>query len=276
LGKITANNSALYQPIGPAFANPIFGPSAFFNGALYFGPRDGAIVKFVFSQAKLSTSPAVRTSDLFAAQGTVPAVSAFVNSAGMASNGIVWSIGLAPLTTGGGATLHAYDATNLATLFTSTPLATGGTKFSVPTISNSMAYLGTIGAVYGFAGIATPSNSASNVTTASGVKIITGPITRDPATGLFLQTVTVKNAGITALFKTPLSFVLDKLGTNAELLNGSGATTYLAPLASPYLNFALAAPLAPGASVSLNLQFLNSSGGAITYTARLLDGLGYR
>jgi hypothetical protein len=70
--------------------------------------------------------------------------------------------------------------------------------------------------------------------------------------------------------------VLDKLSTNAELLNGSGATTYLSPLASPYLNFALAAPLAPGASVSLNLQFLNSSGGAITYTARLLDGLGYR
>jgi hypothetical protein len=71
--------------------------------------------------------------------------------------------------------------------------------------------------------------------------------------------------------------VLDGLSSNATLLSASGATTYLAPLVSPYQHFALSGPLPPGNSVSLTLQFFNSSSTAtITYTARLLDGLGFR
>jgi hypothetical protein len=89
--------------------------------------------------------------------------------------------------------------------------------------------------------------------------------------------VTVENNGTKRLFTTPLSLVCDGLSTNATLLIAAGATSYLAPLASPYQHFSLSGPLQPGNSVSLTLQFFNSSSTAgITSKARLLDGLGFR
>jgi hypothetical protein len=97
----------------------------------------------------------------------------------------------------------------------------------------------------------------------------------------------VTNVGTAPLFTTPLSLVLDNLSPNATLQSASGATTYQTPLVSPYQHFALSGPLPPGNSVSLTLQFFNSSSTApITYTGstfpnplvppRLLDDLGYR
>jgi hypothetical protein len=276
LGKQTPNNSGIYQAIGPVMPQEVLGPGAFLNGAMYWGPRLGnPIEKFVFSNAKLGTSPAARSTVTFPALGTVPATSAFINSAGVVNGGLVWAIGLSGSSTGG-ATLYAFDPGSLATLFTSPALATPGTKFSVPTIANSKVYIGTKGAIYAFAGTATSSNSAVDMTSNPNVQLTFGPIVHGNG-GAYSQTVTVKNNGTTPLFTTPLSFVLDSLSSNATLLNASGATTYLAPLDSPYQHFAFSVPLQPGNSVSLTLQFFNSSStAAITYRARLLDGLGFR
>jgi hypothetical protein len=95
--------------------------------------------------------------------------------------------------------------------------------------------------------------------------------------------VTVTNTGSTPLFKTPLSFVLSGLSSFASLVKNSGSTILLGHpnRASAYQNFSLTSPLAPGASVSLGLTFIDpkeqASGKAtFTYTPRLLDGLGYR
>ena len=136
--------------------------------------------------------------------------------------------------------------------------------------------MGTKGTVFAFAGTATSSNSAVDITSNPNVQLTLGPIV--PGTGgVFSQIVMVKNNGTTPLFTTPLSLVCDGLSTNATLLTAAGATTYLAPLASPYQHFSLSGPLQPGNSVSLTLQFFNSSStAAITYTARLLDGLSFR
>jgi hypothetical protein len=275
LGKQTPNNSGIYQAIGPIMPQEVFGPGAFLNGAMYWGPRLGSrIQKFVFSNAKLGTSPAAKSTVTFPVQGTVPATSAFINSAGVVDGGLVWAIGLSSTSTGG-ATLYAFDPGTLATLFTSPALANPGTKFSVPTVANSMVYVGTKGTVFAFAGTPNSSNSAVDMTNNPNVQLTLGPLVHGSG-GAYSQLVTVKNNGTTPLFSTPLSLVCDGLSTDATLLTAAGATTYLAPLDSPYQHFSLSGPLQPDNSVSLTLQFLNSSTAPIIYTPRLLDGLGFR
>ena len=276
LGKQTPNNSGIYQVIGPIMPQEVFGPGAFLNGAMYWASRLGnPMEKFIFSNAKLGTTPAAKSTVTFPVLGTVPATSAFINSAGVVSGGLVWAIGLSATSTGG-ATLYAFDPGTLATLFTSPVLARPGTEFSVPTVANSKVYVGTKGTVFAFAGTATSSNSAVDMTSNPNVQLTLGPIVHGNG-GALSQTVMLKNNGTTPLLTTPLSFVLDGLSSNATLLNASGATTYLAPLDSPYQHFSLSGPLPPGNRVSLTLQFLNSSStAAITYTARLLDGPGFR
>jgi hypothetical protein len=297
LGKFnSANNNNLYQQAGN-LGSEVDGPAAFFNQALYFGPQSQQLMKFVFAKAKLGGSPTAKTSTSFGVKGTIPSISGFINGAGVASNGIVFAIQMGsqtaavPLRTGGthtplipttGAILHAYDAVNLTELYNSSSNSSLdiGIKFSVPTICNSMVYLGTRGTVYGFGGNTT-ANTAVDVTKAHGVKITLGPISFHASSGSFVQTVTVTNTGSTPLFKAPLSFVLDGLSSFASLVNNSGSTILPPDEASPYQNFSLTSPLAPGASVSVGLTFIDpkerASGKAtFTYTPRLLEGLGYR
>jgi hypothetical protein len=155
LGKLTSNNTGIYQVIGPPqtalpLPEEIFGPCAYLNGAVYFGPQMGKpIEKFVFSNAKLGITPAAKSTVTFPARGTVPVTSAFVDSSGVAHGGLVWAIALSSTSTGG-ATLYAFDPNTLATLFTSPTLARPGTKFSVPTVANAHVYVGTKGMVFAF------------------------------------------------------------------------------------------------------------------------------
>jgi PQQ-like domain len=292
LGKNSNNNANLYQQVGPITNSQIFGPAAYFDGALYSGPQFSQLMKFVFSHAKLGSTATAKTSTSFGGMGTVPSISAFINGSGVASNGIVWAIQMGsqfaapvlpppggihqPVTPTTGAILHAYDASSLTELYNSTSNSSLdiGVKFTVPTICNSMAYLGTKGHVYAFGGNTT-TNTAADVTNAPGVKIMLGPISHDSVTGHFIQTVTVTNTGSTPLFKTPLSFVLDGLSSVASLVKNSGSTILLPNRASPYQNFSLTSPLAPGASVSVGLTF-TSGNATFSYRPRLLDGLGYR
>jgi hypothetical protein len=294
LGKNSANNTNLYQQVGPIASGQIFGPAAYFNGALYSGPQNSQLMKFVFSNAKLGSAATAQTSTTFGVLGTVPSVSGFINGAGVASNGVVWAIQMGsqvaapvrnppggthqPVTPTTGAILHAYDASDLTELYNSTSNSSLdiGVKFTVPTICNSMVYLGTKGTVYGFGGNTT-TNTAVDVT--KSVKITLGPYSFHPATGHYVQTVTVTNNGSMPL-PTPLSLVLDGLTSYASLVKNSGSTILLPNRASPYQNFSLASPLATGASASVVLTFLDpkDKGGppTFTYTPRLLGGMGYR
>jgi len=66
--------------------------------------------------------------------------------------------------------------------------------------------------------------------------------------------------------------VLDNLSANATLYQPSGTTSCSIPTGSPYVS--AAGSLAPGATVTLSLQFTNPTKAAITYAPRVLAGSG--
>jgi hypothetical protein len=112
--------------------------------------------------------------------------------------------------------------------------------------------------------------AAANVPAAIQVK--QGGFVRNRKSGLTAQTVTLKNTS-SAPIKGPIFFVLDGLKSNVSLTDGSGCTQRLAPLGSPYISVPLSGnSLAPGASVTVTLQFADPSQGGVTYTGRVLAG----
>ncbi len=94
------------------------------------------------------------------------------------------------------------------------------------------------------------------------------------ATQRFSQTVKLTNIS-GAPITGPISLALDGLSANASLFNASGTTSCSAPLGSSYV-MNMVGGIAPGASVSLVLQFTNPTRGAITYATRVLTGAGGR
>jgi hypothetical protein len=108
----------------------------------------------------------------------------------------------------------------------------------------------------------------------SSVKVTRGGYVLNLATGRYVQTVTLTNTSASAV-TGPLSLVLDSLSSNATLYNATGTTSSLAPPMSPYIN-ANVSSLAPGQSVSVQLQFTNPSRTTITYNTRVLAGPGGR
>ncbi len=96
---------------------------------------------------------------------------------------------------------------------------------------------------------------------------------RDRRTGTYSQQVTVKNNLATTVAGS-FYVVLDGLTAGVSLANVSGSTGTYAPLGSPYVLVpGSAGGLAPGASLSVTLQFTNSSNTAITYTPRVLNAV---
>jgi hypothetical protein len=94
--------------------------------------------------------------------------------------------------------------------------------------------------------------------------------------GLYLQVVTITNSSASSL-PGPISLALDNLSPNATLVNLDGTTVYATPAGSPFIDLvANTGALAPGASVSVVLEFLDPSNTGITYTARVLSGAGTR
>ena len=85
----------------------------------------------------------------------------------------------------------------------------------------------------------------------------------------FVQTVTLKNISASTV-STPISLVLDTLSSNATLYSSTGTTACAAPAGSPFLNWL--SSLAPGASASVVLQFVDPSKTGITYKTRVLAG----
>ena len=107
---------------------------------------------------------------------------------------------------------------------------------------------------------------AANLSTQ--VQVTRSGLRKNFATGRFVQNITLKNTGTTPL-PAPPSLVLDNLSSNATLFNKTSVTVK----GSPYRD---TGSLAPGASITLALEFTNPTNAAITYTTRLLAGEGVR
>ena len=106
------------------------------------------------------------------------------------------------------------------------------------------------------------------------VSVTRGPIGLNPVSRRYNETVTITNNSAHTI-TGPISLVLDNLTANATLFNSAGTTTSLeSPAGSPYVNAAV--NLAPGLTISMQLQFTDPTNTAISYTTRVLAGPGSR
>ncbi len=143
MGKFSPTTNNIWQQLATTALNgPVRGSPAYFNGTLYYGPRDTTLKAFTFANAKLPTTATSQSVATFGYPGTSPVV-----SSNGATNGIVWTQHPSGI-------LYAYDATNLAhELYDSRqapgnrdftgPRASPGLKFVVPVIANGKVFLGT-------------------------------------------------------------------------------------------------------------------------------------
>ena len=107
------------------------------------------------------------------------------------------------------------------------------------------------------------------------VAVTRGGFVFNPGTGHYVQTVTLTNT-FSATINGAFSLVLDALSANATLFNQTGTTDASYPPAGSFYANAAAASLAPGQSLSIQLQFTNPTRAAITYNTRVLAGPGAR
>ena len=116
-----------------------------------------------------------------------------------------------------------------------------------------------------------PCTCATDVTSAIGISY--GGVMMNPITRRYVQTVTLKNNSA-ATITGPISLVLDNLSPNVTLYNASGTTNLVTPAGSPYINANV--NLAPGVSVTVQLQFTNPGNIVFDYVPRVLAGTGAR
>lgn len=143
MGKFSPTTNNIWQQLGAsALGNAVRASPAYFNGTLYYGPRDVTLKAFTFANAKLPTTATSQSVATFGYPGTSPVV-----SANGATNGIVWTQHPSGI-------LYAYDAANLAHELYDSRQATGnrdftgpptssGMKFGVPIIANGKVFMGT-------------------------------------------------------------------------------------------------------------------------------------
>ncbi len=111
---------------------------------------------------------------------------------------------------------------------------------------------------------------AANVS--AQVSVTRGGFRRNSATGRYVQQITLKNTGTTAI-QGPVSLTLDSLSSNATLFSPTGNTSCATPV-SPYKNVNVGADnaLSVGETVTIVLEFTNPTNASITYGTRVLGG----
>jgi chitodextrinase len=125
-------------PLPGNYSSPVY-----YNGAVYFGPVADVLQMFKLNNGLLGASPTSATSQMYAYPGGSLAISANGNT-----DGILWAI---RKDSSGGGTLHAYDATSIATeLYNSGQAGTrdqldAAAKFSVPLVVNGKVFVATEG-----------------------------------------------------------------------------------------------------------------------------------
>ena len=137
------NNHQIVQDQENAIGGLWAGP-AWWNNNVYFGGSGDYLRQYSFNTTTglLSTSASALTPTYFGFPGPTPSISANGNT-----DAIVWAIQTDDYEDGGPETLHAYDATDVATELynsdqnSSRDQAGGAVKFSVPTIANGKIYV---------------------------------------------------------------------------------------------------------------------------------------
>ena len=166
-----ANDSQIVQSVIGATAS-IWSSPAYWNNRLFYQPASAALKGFSISNASINATAFATAGASFGAYNGGPVV-----SANGTNNGIVWVVN----GVGGGATavLYAYNATNLATLYSSSQILArdnpgGGIKMSTPTVANGKVYVGAQYAlnVYGFnTFLATPTISPNGASYTNSVTV---------------------------------------------------------------------------------------------------------
>ena len=204
------------DPLGGGYAN-CFGSASYWQGRVYFGGVKDHLKMFTFGSGLLSASAQSQSSEVYAYPGASPSI-----TANGATQGIVWAIEKA---SSGNAVLHAYDATNLTSeLYNSSQnagdAAGSAVKFTVPTVVNGKAYVGTQTsvAVYGLLS-SLPQAAAPSFNLAGGT--YSGPIS---------VTITESTAGTTVYYTTDGSTptTLAKVYSGQIVVNGSETLSAMA------------------------------------------------
>jgi hypothetical protein len=145
MGKYNSTKNEIYQQLTDALPGSIFSTPAAFNNSVYYCPKNSPILKFQFSNAKLSATT-IKTTTSFISPGATPGISA---NAG--KNAIVWaSQNTDP------AVLNAFNASTLVELYDSNQAPNGrdhfgvGNKYITPMIANGKVYVGTTNGVGAF------------------------------------------------------------------------------------------------------------------------------
>jgi hypothetical protein len=149
MGKFTSTDSGIYQEVTSAFTcNPgvfecVFSTPGYFNNTLYYAAVNDNLRAFSITNAKVVAPSGSQSPATFGYPGATPSI-----SASGTTNGIVWAIANGSST----GTLHAYDATNLASELYNSNQAAGSRdhfpttvdcKFVTPMINNGKVYVGT-------------------------------------------------------------------------------------------------------------------------------------
>ena len=109
------------------------------------------------------------------------------------------------------------------------------------------------------------------------VTLFPGGFVFDRATNHYVQQVTLRNDGRTAI-RGPISLVVTNPPTGVSVYLPTGTSDHFAPTNSAYVNFGLGVgnQLAPGASVPALVEFTNPNNVPIAYAPRILAGKGDR
>jgi hypothetical protein len=109
------------------------------------------------------------------------------------------------------------------------------------------------------------------------VSVMSGQAKLNRKSGRYTQSVTLKNGD--GPVSGPVSLVLDGLSNGVTLFNASGTTTACGgPSGSPYINVDIGADavFSSRERATVTLEFVNPSGGSISYAPRVLGGPGNR
>lgn len=140
LGEYNGTTDNNYKTVTAALPNGATSTPAYFNNAFYYGGSGDVLREFTLSSS--GAALATRSTSTLGTAGATPVI-----TANGTNTAILWAL---DTTASGGAVLHAYDATNLATeLYNSTQAASGRDaigatdKHAVPLIANGFVYIGT-------------------------------------------------------------------------------------------------------------------------------------